>query len=367
MGLVSNKIRSISIRYFLLYYLVCVVMSLWSFYLPETSVAFGYDAIISSSELAFGVLTFTLCFVSVLLGISISLSFKSRSTLIRGRKLRLSANVRLLILSIIIYFIVYFSFQLIESFTSLQGELTLRKFEFKSFRFLMLALLVIIFVIARNKLGFWLLAVVNITYAFLDASRFSLVFVVILIMLYQSINTKFTGLCVILITLLTFCYSRFGVHFDLQVIIMYFWFVVSYVTDFNIYQLAYTIESTKGTFEVKDFLYSIIPIPSNLHFIEVNDRLWRIDAFRPLSGQGSVARLSLILLCFYNFFLGWLFGRCLRMTPERYVELFVLCIMIIFAMSFQYSIRTITWYVLFIYLLCFALSFRFIPKSRVIW
>lgn len=331
----------------LCYSFISITFYFVSFYNSDTTVAFGYDSMLSVAEFYDGLWLYLFITVSFLFGLLLQFP-RPNNYVIFVRRLRLSMSVRVLLFMMIIILLLFILPLSFWNLSSIDGDLSARVFEFKSFRFIAILFIFLISYIIKNSFGFWFIIILTNLYAISDASRFSLFLCILTVVVYRKNISKLAIVVAVFSTILAFGYSRFGLASILDDFILYLGFTISYFTEYSIYSLAYTYTSSKGVFTLSDFFYSIIPLPSQYHFIDVNDRLWRIDQFRPLSGQGSVARISLLLVATYNIVLGWLLGRYFRIVPQNLRMIMGLSALLVFAMSFQYGIRTVTWFLVFL-------------------
>lgn len=345
------QLRMIGVS-FSLYCALSFGLSLWSSYDKKTNVAFGYDTSVGTEELFIGILLITLANLCFILGFTFALYVKNLHYITRTPSIRITNAERLGLFVPGITLVLYYIFRDFTGFEKLDGELSRRQFDFKEFRLLMIIFLLIIYKTLHNMYGFFLLTCLTLVFAYTDASRFAIFIQCLTFALYYQVVPRLLSMLSIIIIVVAFAYSRFGdgLQLNLTTILNYGYFLLSYVSEFNVYHFSYTFSSKSGTFNFSDFIFSITPIPSSLHPIAADDRLWRIDTYRPLSGQGGVARLSVPLFIFYNLIFGFIAGRIIKSIPSTLLPIFTLVILAIFAISFQYSIRLTTWYLTGAYL-----------------
>ena len=338
--------------YLCLYYTLSVGLCLWSRYDENDNVAFGYDNIVASEELFIGILLITLANLFFIVGFTLSFYVRSLHYIARIPSIRMKNTERLGLYAPAILLILYFLFRDFSGLEELNGQLSKRQFEFKEFRLLFILLLIVIYNSLHNMYGFFLLTFLTLIVAYTDASRFTIFVQALTFALYYRVVPTLLSLLSVLVVIFVFAYARFGnvLELDFNIILNYGYFLISYLTEFNVYHFSYTYFSNVGAFNFADFLFSITPIPSSLHPISADDRLWRIDTYRPLSGQGAIARLSMPLFIFYNLAFGFIAARVIKSSPSTLLPIFTFVILAIFAISFQYSIRLTTWYLTGMYL-----------------
>lgn len=117
----------------------------------------------------------------------------------------------------------------------------------------------------------------------------------------------------------------------------------SYLFQFSYLHLMYVIDQAPYQFDLNDLLFSIIPLPSSFHFFSADPDLWRVDLYRPMGAMGELFIFSPIVFIIFNVAYGILVYKADRLS-NLYVRLLTTCLILIsFATSFQYHLRTVQW------------------------
>ena len=131
-----------------------------------------------------------------------------------------------------------------------------------------------------------------------------------------------------------------------------------YFFSFSALHAGYASHEDIGRFQIIDFLYSIAPIPGALLEPQNDIREWRVDQFRPLGSQAEMWKINPVMNLLFGFMTGYL-SKKIDTAENKMLGLFSgLIIILAYAMSFQYGLRTIQW---FFWLAIFLL---FIPKNK---
>lgn len=140
---------------------------------------------------------------------------------------------------------------------------------------------------------------------------------------------------------------------------------LSYLTSFSIMHFAYVVDSNSGTFGVGDLLYSLTPLPSVFWGVPFETELWRVDQFRPMGAIAEMFRVSWLIVVLFFFSMGFMAKRIDTATMPG-VKLITLSIFVLIAITmYQYSLRTVQWYLyLNIALLFFSSSYKTRIKGR---
>lgn len=120
---------------------------------------------------------------------------------------------------------------------------------------------------------------------------------------------------------------------------------ISYITAFSHMHFAYVVETGSGQFNIFDLIYSITPVPSFAWPFTFDTDLWRVDQFRPMGAVAELYRVSPLLAFLYFWFIGRLAksNDLIGLQSVRVIQIvifFLICVT-----SYQYSLRTVQWYI----------------------
>jgi hypothetical protein len=133
---------------------------------------------------------------------------------------------------------------------------------------------------------------------------------------------------------------------DLDVIEMLFsaW---QYFVTFSMLHFAYAAEVASERFGLAELFYSLAPIPSQLWPAPSDPLTWRFDRYRPLGAQAELWGISPALNFAFALIIGFLGGLSERISSQTLKTLVGSLLIFAFAISFQYGLRTIQWFVWF--------------------
>ena len=140
---------------------------------------------------------------------------------------------------------------------------------------------------------------------------------------------------------------------------------LSYIIHFSAVHLVYAYVYGTGVFRWNDFWYSITPIPSFMHWLEVDPSLWRVDRYRPMGGMAETLTLSLpLFFCFCAFF-GVLVARISKVPRNEFRFISFGILLISFMVSFQYGLRQAQWLIFLTLIVVFVSRLKIHNSSEV--
>lgn len=211
--------------------------------------------------------------------------------------------------------------------------------------------------IASRKFTFWavfLLFVIAATVLVADASRAAAIPIGIAAV-YSGLNSRyvlailFSGLILPILGLARaargfFASGERGIEEFWVIIANAEYFGVGYLAAYSFVHIFVVLDTPHVTFSVSDLFYSIIPLPSSLHFISHNLEDWRIDVFRPMSAMSQIVYLGFPPFLVFNFLVGVFFSR-VAMTPRGALGVLgSVFLLLFFLMSHQYLLRGVMWF-----------------------
>jgi hypothetical protein len=139
-------------------------------------------------------------------------------------------------------------------------------------------------------------------------------------------------------------------------------FDFGYLTAYSFIHMMVVQEASNVYFSYSDLFYSIIPIPSNFHFLDFNLEDWRLDKFRPMSGVSQILFLGpvpfMALYLLFGLFLTRISDKERNATNVLSAIFLVLSILI----AHQYLLRGAMWF----FYLHLAFSLFRAPNSKTL-
>ena len=124
-------------------------------------------------------------------------------------------------------------------------------------------------------------------------------------------------------------------------------FSLGYLAAYSFVHMMVIQDVAHVSFTISDFLYSVIPLPSGIHFINHELENWRMDMFRPMSGMSQMLYLGFFPFLLFNIFIGIFFGKARNASRNRAGILGVLLLLIFFLSCHQYFLRGAMWFFYF--------------------
>jgi hypothetical protein len=203
-----------------------------------------------------------------------------------------------------------------------------------------------------------LAAYISIIYGLSQGSR-SAVFIPAVLLAFFAFGRNWRGmlltLLLLVVTLITSSIGRtvvrgfeVGPEFlaDVDVIATLFesW---QYFVTFSMLHFAYAAEVAGERFGLAELLYSLSPIPSQLWSAPPDPGNWRFDRYRPLGAQAEIWGISPVLNFALALIIGFLGGLSERISSQTLKTIVGSLLLFAFAISFQYGLRSIQWFVWF--------------------
>lgn len=368
-----NSTLSISVFYLGMVYLAAFTATCGQ----NLPVPFNYDQVISCTEFRASIWTLILQPIVLIVGYKLSPRFTRHSRKsVNTPAIKLTDNMRRFASFFILASATYFTVKILTTEPVLINSI-LRTLNGKESILLTLASSGAIFALATyNRLSVFLYALalyISFLFCWLDGSRTGLL-PIAAVTLAKFGNRQIFGFVANVFVLgvlsalmfiarlntdrsLDFLLNSFG-SLGAQVENIYFLF--SYLTAFSALHFLVVIDSG-FTFSRSDLIYSILPIPASIIGSSIDPASWRLDPYRPF---GAIAELYLFAPAASYAFLGFLgvIGKAVDSTSTpsvmRLLQLFFLTTL---ALSFQYHLRTVQW---FVYLILILLMFtRHAPRS----
>jgi hypothetical protein len=120
---------------------------------------------------------------------------------------------------------------------------------------------------------------------------------------------------------------------------------LGYILGFSPLHFTYVHTNNLGQFGFVDFFYSIVPLPSTFLGDGFRPSDWRVDSFRPMGAVAELLRVNLLAILSFAALLGY-YGYIVDKFGNRFLRVVgSFLILYIVAISFQYNLRTVMWFV----------------------
>jgi len=348
----------------LAYPTISYILSIYSVCWGVNDVAFGYAESFSCVEVLKNYYILIIQLISIIVGYFIFKNLlRAKKSSSKEKVYRLEERVMLLALQyiILLYFIIslYF-FQ--NSDAGFTPHLAPRTLSTKSSQVLVMMATIISIIISNYK-GINILSKFNIMcivviFSWIEGSRTALI-PLIVYTIYSMYNKKLLNVltCFVLIIFVYNLSISGRVAFDKGM-----WsfidtllnvaessvllnFEYSYIFQFSYLHFMYTIDYADPVFSVSDLLFSIIPIPSSMHFIDADPDQWRIDIYRPFGGMAEIFTVGYFYYVMYNLIIGGIAGIIDKDDNKIFKTIAMGIIIFAFVSSFQYGMRTVQWFI----------------------
>lgn len=348
----------------LAYPILSYALSLHSVCGKLNNVAFGYAEVFTCDEIIQNYYILFIQIFSIIVGYFISNKL-IKTRIYKSPRIKNKSVIYSILLIVQYVILLYFVFSLItaqHNNLNHTPHLAPRALSTKSSQALVMISTMISIIISGYKginfLSKINIAIVIIIFSWIDGSRTSLIPLIVYSIYYiYNKNVWSTIVCFVSI-IIVYNLSVVGrVSFDkdifslmesfLSVIKMSIFldFEYSYIFQFSYLHFMYTISYVDINFYISDFIYSIVPLPSNMHFIDAHPELWRVDAYRPYGGMAEIFYLGYFYFILYNFLIGGISGVIDKEENSIFKTIAIGIIVFAFVASFQYGTRTIQWFV----------------------
>ncbi|MFG6524506.1 hypothetical protein [Sulfitobacter sp. M23508] len=338
-----------------LYILVSYIWALATVY-QGTPVAFGYQNYFALSEVASLWYVPALQAFSLLVGIYIARGTRRR--FLQGR-LRFRWYSAPLFVGVISAFLAYTLLGALDAIgaDNRTGEIE-RHLEGKTSQlFLAISTLLAIINLERRKLGrvsVFLVMICAALYAGVDGSR-AAVIPPVLVAVYSVVRRNLWGTvlcgCFLLVIVGLMGAGRIaarGGGVDVVNLLATLWendgIQLNYFFAFSYLHFFYALDNYFGNFGWADMLYSLAPAPSAIMPYSVDPSGWRIDVYRPVGAQASVFQLSILPYVVLHVAYGFIARRAKYIQSKSIVAFVSLLLVLSFAASFQYHLRSVQWF-----------------------